>query len=129
MSVYTNVLDAVIGMAGSINLYAPVVVGALPPDNGISMTFSGGSPPSTFWNKGTIQAISVVLNGKHTNQKKVADVLSDIHASLTRRNEYPNTDDFQIMDIATISAPNLIGREQNDQWLYGSSLRITFFWR
>ena len=124
-----DVLETAIEMTEDLDLYAPVIVGSLPPDNGITMTISGGSPPSTFWDKDTIQSISVVLNGKNSNQKTVADALSNIHASLTRRVDYPSTNDFQIMDIATISAPNLIGREQNNQWIYGSSLRITFFWR
>ena len=75
------------------------------------------------------QEISIVLNGKHTNQKMVFDALSNIHQALTKTKQYPGTDDFQVMNIATISAPQLIGREENSQILYGSSLGVKFYWR
>ena len=129
MSVYAALLESVIGMASATNPYASIIIGAMPPDNGISMTFAGGSATETFFNKGMVQEISIVLNGKHTNQKMVFDALSNIHQALTKTKQYPGTDDFQVINIATISAPHLIGREENSQILYGSSLGVKFYWR
>jgi hypothetical protein len=46
--------------------------------------------------------------------------------ALTRRKDFPHSDTWQIYAIETTASPRLIGREQNSQWLYGSSLLIKF---
>ena len=35
----------------------------------------------------------------------------------------------QVINIATTSAPAIIGREQNHQWICGSSFEVSFYWR
>lgn len=126
MSVYSDVLTAVIGLAQATNPYANIVVGPMPPDDGISIAWSA-SATNTFFSKKAAAEMTAVLNGKNTEQKTVLDALGKIHTSLTMRKEYPSAENFQITDIETISAPTYLGREENRQWLYGSSLRVKFY--
>lgn len=109
--------------------YADIVVGSLPPDEGICITASAGSPRATDLERANAFTVYAVLNAKSADQKKAADALGDIHEKLTHRHDYPNTANYQITNIGTVAAPSLIGREANSQWLYGSSIRIDFYFR
>ena len=110
-------------------LYAPILIGALPADNGICCTIAGGWPEATFIDKGMSYELSLVLNGKHANQQTVADTLNDIHQALTQTKTYPQTDAYQITNIETTASPSYIEREENKQYLYGSSLKVRFYYR
>lgn len=121
---YNEVLQAVIDMAQAA-AGATVVLGSLPPDNGLAMTGNASSYP-IFLDIGSNEQMNVVCNGKNTQQQAVINQLEAIHASLTRRKDFPSTDTWQIYAIETTASPRLIGREQNSQWLYGSSLLVKF---
>ena len=121
---YNSVLQAVIDMAQAA-AGIPVVLGSLPPDDGIAMTGNAASFP-IFLDIGSNEEMIVVCNGKNTQQQAVISQLEAIHAALTRRKDFPSSDTWQIYAIETTASPRLIGREQNSQWLYGSSLRVKF---
>jgi hypothetical protein len=121
---YNDVLQAVIDMAQAA-AGIPVVLGSLPPDDGIAMTGNAASFP-IFLDIGSNEEMNVVCNGKNTQQQAVISQLEAIHAALTRRKDFPSSDTWQICAIETTASPRLIGREQNSQWLYGSSLRVKF---
>jgi hypothetical protein len=121
---YNEVLQAVIDMAQAA-AGAKVVLGSLPPDNGLAMTGNASSYP-IFLDIGSNEQMNVVCNGKNTQQQAVISQLEAIHASLTRRKDFPSTNTWQIYAIETTASPRLIGREQNSQWLYGSSLLVKF---
>ena len=129
MSVINDVLKEVISYANETAPYANVTIAFMPADNGISVFIGAGSATATAMDKGAAYELNIALNGKHHDQKTVSDALNDIHQSLTQREAYANTEAFQITDISTINAPNYIGREPNNQWLYGSTLRIKFYFR
>ena len=121
---YNEVIQAVIDMAQAA-AGVKVVLGSLPPDNGLAMTGNASSYP-IFLDIGSNEQMNVVCNGKNTQQQAVINQLEAIHASLTRRKDFPSTDTWQIYAIETTASPRLIGREQNSQWLYGSSLLVKF---
>lgn len=121
---YDEVMQAVIDMAEAA-AGSPVVLGSLPPDNGLAMTGSAGQSP-TFLDIGSNETMNVVCNGKNVDQQAVVSTLNAIHASLTRRKDFPHSNTWQIYAIETTASPRLIGREQNSQWLYGSSLLVKF---
>lgn len=126
MSVYSDVLDAVAALAEQANPYAKIIIGPMPPNNGISIAWSSGSL-NTFMDKRAAVNMSAVLNCKHTDQQLAADTLGMLHTFLNMRKDYPVADNFQITNIATIGVPVYLGREENKQWLYGSSLEVKFY--
>ena len=94
------------------------------------MIQGSSAPTDTHLDKGMIYRIPVVLNGKNKNQAVLLDDLTAIHKALTRKTDYSglSTEDCQIVDIATTAAPSIIGREQNSQWVCGSSFEVTIYW-
>ena len=127
-SIIGNVIESVLSMTSRLSLYAGVKNGPLPPDNGLSLTVSGGGPASTFLTKGMDYELDLVLNGKHADQMTVFDTLNNIHQALTQTKTYPVTNEFQITNIETTTSPSYLGQEENKQYLYGSSLRVRFFY-
>ena len=121
---YNEVVQAVIDMAEAA-AGVPIVTGSLPPDNGIAMTGNSGSYP-IFLDMGSNESMNIVCNGKNTDQQTVIQQLDAIHAALTRRQDFPSGDAWQVYSIETTASPRLIGREQNSQWLYGSALVVKF---
>lgn len=143
MSVINDVLLAVIGMAEEVlypteetpkkgetrDPFTVINIGALPADDKICMSISGGWPEHTFNDKGMEYELNLVLNGKHSSQQTVSNALNDIHQGLTQTKDYPQDTDYQITNIETTASPNYIGREENKQYLYGSSLKVRFYYR
>lgn len=119
---YDEILQAVIQMARDAT-GVPVLVGSLPPDNGLAMIGSSASA-SIFLDIGSDERMNVICNGKHENQQAVISRLDMIHRALTRRKDFPTGDGWQIYAIETIASPRLVAREANRQWLYASSLLV-----
>lgn len=103
-----------------------LVYGSNTPDNGISLRWSS-NPRSTFLCKNTYEYMNVYMNGKNTDQLTIVKTMNDIHDYLTRLRNYPSTSRVQICNIETSSGPSLVGREENSQWLYGSTLLIKIY--
>lgn len=127
MSVYDDVLTSVIETMQSAGTDDNIYIGSLPPDNALSVTWASGSY-NAFLNKSTAAIeLSLVFNGKNTVEQTLSDHMGTIHQYLSTLTQYPITDTFQITNIQTISPPTLIGREENNQILYGSSLEVKFY--
>lgn len=123
---YDDILQAVIDMAEDA-VGVPVVTGSNPPQDGIAMT-GNASRQTIFLDIGSNETMTVVCNGKNGSQREVIRQLDTIHASLTRRKDYPSGNGWQIYSIETVASPRFLGRESNErfQWLYGSSLLVKF---
>ncbi len=127
------ILDAIIDeIEKNLKLYSCVKVGSLPQRGGIAMYIGAGSPQTKFMNKATLNTIYATANAKHKDQRQVAAALEKIHSHLNGLGVYPSGEHdgkyWQITDISTSSAPNLIGQESDGQYLYGSILQIKFYY-
>lgn len=131
MSFYSELIENIADEAEKTNPYAQIVYGSDPPANGICMIPTGVGPSDTHFNKGMVYNMPVVLNGKNVDQQVLLDDLTAIHESLTRRTNYSDisTACCQVVDISTAALPSIIGREQNKQWVCGSSFNVKFYWR
>lgn len=127
MSVYSDVLQAVVNLINT-ETQQTVVIGPLPPDNGVSIAWASNAYNSFMSRNATVD-MTAVLNSKDTSQQAAMDVLGEIHTTISNMKNFPSADNYQITDITTVTGPNYIGREENNQWLYGSSLRVKFFIR
>ena len=131
MSFYSQLIDNIATAAENTEPYANIVYGSDPPNDGICMIPSSVGPIDTHLNKGMIYDLPVVLNGKNADQQLLLDDLTRIHAAITRRTSYTDlsTVSCQVVDISTTALPSIIGREQNNQWVCGSSFNVKFYWR
>lgn len=131
MSVIEAVLAEVIRIAGTINPvpYATIKIGALPADNGLSASLTPAAAITRHMNLGAEYGVIAVLNGKHADQYLLSDTLNRIHEKLTQTKVFQTVTGAQITCVETVAMPNYIGREDGQQWLYGSSIRIKFYYR
>lgn len=132
--IYSSVdrlMQRVTDLAETLDLYAPVVFGSDPPENGICMIQNAGYPAETHFDKGFMFQLPVLLNAKHLDQYLLISTITNIHELLTKRLNYADISDdqIQVINIETTALPAIIGREQNHQWICGSSFVISFYWR
>lgn len=121
-----EVLQAVRDMVSAL-VTGPVVIGSVPPLGGYAVGFVGGTPRAAFWTLNSDENLPVLLNGKGVDQGQVADEMDAVHLALTTSKVLPCADDWQIYAIETTAAPQLIGREENTNWIYGSSFLVKFY--
>lgn len=106
-----------------------VVIGSLPPLSGYAVSLAGGMPRATFWQLTSDQNLPIQFTGKSADQQQLAASMEMVHKVLTTAKTLPFADSWQIYAVETTSAPQLIGREQNINYIYGSSFRVKFFAR
>ena len=123
-SILNQVVEAVAGLINALSLYASISRGAL--GTGDSLTCEvGPTGPSDIWlDKNQFIPVDLTINGKHSNLQTLSDALNTIHESLTMMLDYPTGDKWQITDIATLTEPQVIGREQDNRWMMASALLI-----
>lgn len=127
MSALQEAFDAVRGMAlRAQSAYTRVWVGALPDEDSLCMVISAGGEVSTALDLTGDLSLDMVVNAKHKNQSAVIDALADIHRTLTRTKDLPMGKGWQVLSIATSSAPTYIEFD-GDQWLYGSGLDVRIY--
>lgn len=128
-SVINKVLLAVLSAAQIQGLYAPVKIGAMPADNGISMYVGSAGPDDVYFDKSAAFQLTLTLNAKNKDPEKASDALNNIHQALTMTKQTPACTAAQITAIETLAAPFYQGREEREQHLYSSSLRVKFYFR
>ena len=123
-SILNQVVEAVAGLINALSLYASISRGAL--GTGDSLTCEvGPTGPSDIWlDKNQFIPVDLTINGKHSNLQTLSDALNTIHESLTMMLDYPAGSKWQITDIATLTEPQVIGREQDNRWMMASALII-----
>lgn len=129
MSVINLVLEAVIWLMNATGPFATVTRGALPTGPGIVCEIGPSSAQTMHMDKNTVVPLDVTINGKHRNLQTLSDTLNNLHSVLTRAKLYPSEDTWQIVDITTQNLPQVIGRENNNDWLMASALSVKFYWR
>lgn len=105
----------------------PVVVGSVPPLEGYAVGMVSGAPIETFRTLATNESFPVLFNGKSSDQNLVAADMEKVHRLLTTSKILPFTGEWQVYAIETTASPSLIGREENRNWVYGSSFRVKYY--
>lgn len=129
MSAINETLEAVIGLMNATSPFSTVTRGALPTGVGLSCEIGPSSPSELYLDKNTTVPLDVTLNGKHADLELLSDTMNNIHYVLTHIRTYPSGAGWQIVDIQNMNLPQIIGREQNNEWLMASALSVRFFWK
>ena len=107
-----------------------VVLGTNIPENSLCLRWRS-NPSEVYMSKDSYNSMTVLLNGKNIDQQAIATTLNAIHHYLNKlkQNQIPIGENTQIINIQTSSSPELIGVEGNGQWIYASSLTVTYYIR
>lgn len=127
MSVINEVIEAVISLMNATEPFAAVTRGALPTGVGITCEMGPSTPQEVYLDKNGYIPLDLALNGKHPNLQTLSDALNTIHSALTRATSYPSGESWEIVDISNYTLPQIIGREQNNEWLMASALSVKFY--
>lgn len=119
-----NILLGLIKSQTSVN----IVLGTNIPNNSLCLRWRS-NPTETYMSKDSYNSMTVLLNGKNIDQQSIATTLNTIHHYLNKlkQNQIPIGENTQIINVQTSSSPELVGVEENGQWIYGSSLMVTYY--
>ena len=123
-SIVNQAVDAVITLIDALSLFASITRGALATGDSLSCEVGPTSPQTIWLDKNKLIPIDLTINGKHSNLRTLSDAMNTIHENLTMLFDYPAGDKWQITDIATLTEPQIIGRENDNSWIMSSALLV-----
>lgn len=129
MSAINEAIEAVIGLMNATEPFAPVTRGALPTGIGLVCEIGPSTPEAVYLDKNSYIPLDITLNGKHPNLQTLSETMNAIHSSLTRATEYPEGEGWQIVDISNYTLPQIVDREDNNEWLMASALSVKLYQR
>lgn len=129
MSAINEAIEAVIGLMNDTEPFAPVTRGALPTGIGLVCELGPTTPEEVYLDKNSYIPLDITLNGKHPNLQTLSETMNAIHSSLTRATEYPEGEDWKIVDISNYTLPQIVDREDNNEWLMASALSVKVYQR
>ncbi|MBQ1791806.1 MAG: hypothetical protein II008_16640 [Oscillospiraceae bacterium] len=129
MSAINEAIEAVIGLMNDTEPFAPVTRGALPTGIGLVCELGPSTPEEVYLDKNSYIPLDITLNGKHPDLQTLSETMNAIHSSLTRATEYPEGDGWKIVDISNYTLPQIVDREDNNEWLIASSLSVKVYQR
>ena len=131
--VINAVIEAVMDMADATGPFSTLRRGALGAEAGLVCEISPSGESQLFLDKNRTINLGLTFNGKHSNLKTLSEAMNKIHADLTRATSYPEDEHvppkWEIWDITNNTLPQIIGREENNDWLMASSLTVKFYWK
>lgn len=122
----TDIVDYVCDLIEDETGLIPVV-GAMPPIEGIAVQQSSGSVVSEYLPRTALNSTTLVVNSKSSSQTTALTSLTDIHEALTKRIGYETTNGYQILSIRTVNSPTFLGQENDESYMYGSSIQVLWF--
>ena len=123
-SILNQAIEAVMDLIDALSLFAPITRGALSARNSLSCEIGPTSPEPVWLDKNQYISIDLTINGKHENLQTLSDSMNLIHEDLTMMTDYPEEINWQIVDISTLTEPQVIGREQDNRWMMASALLV-----
>lgn len=123
-SVLNQAIEAVMDLIDALGLFANISRGALGTGNGLCCEMGPTSPETVWLDKNKYIPIDLTINGKHANLQTLSDALNSIHENLTMMRSYPGGEHWKITDIATMTEPQIIGREPDNKWIMASALSV-----
>ena len=123
-SIINQAVEAVMDLIDNLGLYAEISRGALGTEDSLSCEIGPTTPETVWLDKNQYIPIDLTINGKHSDLQTLSDAMNTIHESLTMMLSYTSGDRWQITDIATLTEPQVIGREQDNRWIMASALVV-----
>lgn len=123
-SIINKAVESVMDLIDALGLFATITRGALGTKSGLCCEIAPTTPDEVYLDKNKYIPIDLTINGKNENLETLSDAMNAIHENLTFLKEYPAGTDFHIVDIATITEPQVIGRDEYGLWLMASNLSV-----
>lgn len=123
-TVIDQAVEAVAGLINGLSLFSSIYRGALGTGNGLCCEVGPTRPEAVFLDKNKYIPVDLTINGKHDNLLTLTEAMNKIHESLTMLKTYPSGASWEIVDITTATEPQIIGREDSNQYIMASSFLV-----
>ena len=123
-SILNQAVEAVMDMIDALGLFSLITRGALGTGNGLTCEIGPTSPESVWLDKNQYIPVDLTINGRHENLQTLSDAMNRIHEGLTMQTTYPHGDKWEIVDITTMTEPQMVGREDSNEWMMASALLV-----
>lgn len=124
MTIINAAMESIMDLIDGLRLFALITRGALGTGEGLVCEVGPSGPEAVFMDKNQYIILDFTINGKHANLQTLSDDMNRIHQEITMLREYPSGDDWNIVDITTLTEPQIIGREDNNAWVMASALNV-----
>ena len=105
----------------------PLRLDGMPAKGGISAELAPGYTDSLYYDKSAIRIIPVLFMSKGKDQRTVVNDLCQVCNCLQRLKTYPQTDGFVWLDVETATEPNLVGRQEDGQYMYSAVMNAKIY--
>ena len=126
-SIINRSIESVMDLIDDLDLFTTISRGALGTGNDLCCELAPSAPEEVYLDKNKYLILDLTINGKHTNLQTLTDAMNKIHEELTFMKEYPSESDWQMVDITTLTEPQVIGREDSNAWMMASSLAVKVY--
>lgn len=123
-SIINQAIEKVMDLIDEMGLFSLITRGALGTGDCLSCEIGPTTPQTVWLDKNQYIPIDLTINGKHANLQTLSDAMNVIHENLTMMQIYPEGDTWGIVDISTLTEPQVIGREQDNRWMMASALLV-----
>ena len=123
-SIINLAVESVMDLIDALGLFATIKRGALGTGNYLCCEIGPSTSDEIYMDKTEYIPLDLTINGKHEDLRILSDDMNLIHESLTTETNYPSGNGWDIVDIQTMSFPQVIGREPDNLWMMASSLYI-----
>lgn len=122
--IINQAVEAVMDLIDGLGLFATIYRGPLGTDDGLCCEIGPTTPDEVYLDKNRYIPIDLTINGKHENLETLSEALNTIDESLTMRKAYPSGTGWKIVDISTATEPQIIDREDSNQYVMASALLV-----
>ena len=123
-SILNQAIEAVMDLIDDLDLFTTITRGAMGTGDCITCEIGPTSPDTVWLDKNKYIPIDLTINGKHSNLQTLTDTMNKIHEELTMLFSYPDGTGWEITDIATLTDPQVVGRESSNEWVMASALLV-----
>ena len=123
-SILNLAIEAVMDEIDSLGLFATITRGALGTGDGLSCEIGPTSVETVGLDKHQDIPVDLTINGRHSDLRTLSDAMNTIHENLTMLTSYPYGNGWEIVDITTLTEPQVIGREDSNEWMMASALLV-----
>lgn len=129
MSVTNAVVESVMDMVDSLDLFPDITRGALGTSEGITCEVATSSVDSVFLDKNALVFLDLTFNAKSANLETLSNNLSTLMDFLTRKTTYTSGNGWQIVDISHGSPPlpTIIGRSEENLWIMACAVIVKYY--
>lgn len=98
-----------------------------PKHGGVSAELGAGYTDVLYYSKKAIRILPILFLSKGKDQVDCLDRLSQSCNYLQSLNRYPEAEGFAWLDAVTATEPNLVGRQEDGQWIYSAVMNMKIY--